>query len=168
MAAEPGGEGRHAVAERREGNPSPALSAAAACPRKGVEQDGDRVAGGVQAPDAPVGAAQLGPVGEAGGGGRHGGEDAGRDEPVGGFFCALAAAEIEQQRSRPGADHDVRQRRVKRMAEPGPAEDVLAPRRRRHGGAHDVLQRLGDAVETVELLDPLGDRLADAGLHDPP
>jgi hypothetical protein len=54
---------------------------------------------------------------------------------------------------------------VQRVAEPRAAEELLEPRLFRHERSHRVLEWLGEGVERLDLLNPLGDALAGNRLH---
>jgi hypothetical protein len=79
-----------------------------------MQDERGRVADRVHAADAAAAAVQLGPVREAGRGGRDSGEDAGGDETVGRLLSPLAADQVEKEGARQRPDHRVRERWVQR------------------------------------------------------
>jgi hypothetical protein len=62
-----------------------------------VEQQRGCIAEPVHAADALAAATQLGPVGEARGGCRNGGENASGDQPIGRLLAIPATDQIEEQ-----------------------------------------------------------------------
>ena len=160
MPAEVGGECRDGVPQRGEGHAGGPVAPPSRRPRKRMQRQRGRVAERVHTADPAAATGEFGPVGQAGCDSGHCGEDAGGNEAVRSLLRLLAAEEIEEQRARPGPDHDVGQGRVERLAEPGAAHDVLQRRLLRHHLPHRLLQRLQNGVERFKLLDRFGDPLA--------
>ena len=135
----------------------PAVTGAAAGPgRQRAEEQGGRagLAYGVHEADPLLVPVQRRPVGQAGGRGRRGADDPGRDEHARRAFGA--AERLEQHRRGPAAERQPDQRGVSRLAERHAVQRIgTRPRGQR---AHDgVGQALDDAIERVRALDALGD-----------
>ena len=166
VAAEPGGERGDAVTDGGERDSARPVAAPARRPRECVQQERGRVPQGMDGADPPVAAAHVGPVGGAGQGGRDRGQDADPDQPLGRLVglspptrsraSALVQAPITTSVSGgwTGCPSHVP------LSTSLTTDPVERP-------ANRVLQRLGDGVEGVDLLDLLGDQLACQQLGSP-
>jgi hypothetical protein len=162
--AEVAAEAERRRARDRQCDAAPAVAAPAGEQRRDLQRRRGPVRRRVDGADAPHAVGDrlgVGPVERAGRRGRAVGGEADPDEPLG-RGAVVAAEDVEQERARPGADHDVGQERVQAVAEPRAGERV-AHRSRPERAADPLGGGLRDRIDGADAADALGQLMESGG-----